>query len=142
MFFSIVKNYNKDKGLLMSKKTIRNAALMSLGTLILSLVLFGVSSANTSITEVGSTSNFLGSVSFFAAILCILVCAVTGAISYFGTLIKVTQLRRRKWFVGVLLTGVTGALIFGLVGPEKKITEGSLAGFLYDSYKQTKRTLT
>ena len=110
-------------GLFMSKKTIRNAAAISIGTLILGIILLLASGAN------------------LLTILCLIVCFITGCISYFGALIKAAQLRKMKWFVGILLSGVLGALIFGLIGPETKTTEVPLSAFLYDSYKQTKRTM-
>ena len=107
----------------MSKKVIRNAAAIGLGTLILGVILLLATGAN------------------FLTIIFMLVCFVSGAISYFGALVKAAQLRKVNWFVGVLLTGVIGALIFGLFGPEKRTSDQALPGFMYDSYKQTKRSL-
>lgn len=108
----------------MSKKTIRNAAAIGLATLILGIILLLASGAN------------------FLSILLLIVCFVSGAIAYFGALIKVAQLRKINWFVGVLLTGVLGALLFGLFGPEQRTSDQSLPGFLHDSYQKTKRTLS
>jgi len=107
----------------MSKKTIRNAAAISIGTLILGIILLLASGAN------------------LLTILCLIVCFITGCISYFGTLIKAAQLRKMGWFVGVLLTGVFGAFIFGLLGPEQRTSDEALLPFLHGSYKKTKRTL-
>jgi hypothetical protein len=125
----------------MSKKIIRNVAAISLGTLILCGLLFVVSGANTTTTGAGETTGFLGSVSFFLAILCLIVSLIAGLIGYIGALVKTAQLRAMKWFVGILLFGITAALIFGIFGPEKKTTDQPLDAFLYGSYKQTKRTM-
>ena len=125
----------------MNNKIIRNVAAISLVALFLGIIFFVISGMDTTTSGAGETSGFLGSVSFFAAVICLFVCGITGCIGYFGALIKAAQLRRMKWFVGILLFGVVGALVFGLVGPEKKITNESLPAFLYGSYKETRRTM-
>lgn len=107
----------------MSKKTIRNAAAISIGTLILGIILLLASGAN------------------LITIIFVIACFITGCIGYFGALIKAAQLRKMGWFVGVLLTGVFGAFIFGLLGPEMKTSDEALLPFLYGSYERTKRTL-
>ena len=107
----------------MNKKVIRNAAAISIGTLILTIILLLASGAN------------------LLTILCLVVSFITGCIGYFGALIKAAQLRKMGWFVGVLLTGVWGAFFFGLVGPEQRTSDQALLPFLYNSYKQTKRTM-
>lgn len=107
----------------MSRKTIRNAAAISLGTLILSIILLLASGAN------------------LITIIFVIACFITGCIGYFGALIKAAQLRRMGWFVGILLFGILGAFLFGLFGPENKISNEPLHKFLGSSYKETKKTL-
>lgn len=109
----------------MSKKLIRNLAAIGLGTLVLGFILIAV----------------IGSAGSWVAILCLIACFITSAISYIGALVKIARMRRMGWFVGVLLTGVIGALIYGLVGPEAKVSDEAMPSFLYRSYKETKKTL-
>lgn len=116
----------------MSKKTIRNFAAIGFAGLILCIIFFVVAS---------STSSFLGLVAMLLAIICLIAAIIGGAVSYFGALVKLARMRRMGWFVAVLLLGVTGALIYGLAGPETQISDEAMSSFLYRSYKQTKKTM-
>lgn len=109
----------------MSQKLIRNSAAISIGALILGGILLIA----------------MGSLATVVVVLCLIVCVITAAMSYFGALVKTARMRRIGWFVGILLTGVLGTLIYGLVGPETKISDEPMPSFLYRSYKRTKKTM-
>lgn len=109
----------------MSKKFIRNAAAIGAVLVILGLII---------LLSFGSAGSWL-------AILLEVIGGVAALLAYIGALIKVARMRRLGWFVGILLTGVLGALIYGLVGPEIQVSNEAMSSFLYRSYQQTKKTL-
>lgn len=111
----------------MSKKSIRNLAAISLGTLFLGVIVVVAGSGE--------------SVGVATGILILIVCGITGCLSYFGALVKIARMRRMGWFLGVLFFGVLAALIYGLVGPETQISNEAMGAFLGRSYKQTKKTM-
>lgn len=111
----------------MSKKLIRNSAAVSLGALILGIIILVMGGG--------------GGLAYILLLLMLIVSAVAGGIAYFGALVKIARTRRMGWFVGVLLFGVIGALIYGLMGPEASVSNEAMGTFLARSYKQTKKTM-
>lgn len=109
----------------MSKKVIRNAALISLGALIVGGIL---------LTAMGSAATW-------AVILFMIVAFIAFVISYIGALVKVARMRRMGWFVGILLTGILGVLLYSLIGPEIQASNEAMSSFLYRASKETKKTL-
>ena len=122
----------------MSKKLIRNLAAISLETLILGIIILIL---GISISGDGGIVGFLGGVGYLSGVLLLVACGITGCITYFGALVKIARMRRMGWFVGVLLFGVTAALIYGLVGPETKVSNAAMPLFLHRSYQKTTKTM-
>jgi hypothetical protein len=109
----------------MSKKFIRNAALISLGALIVGGILLAV----------------MGSAATWPVILFMAVAFIAFIISYIGALVKVAGMRRMGWFVGILLTGIIGVLLYSLIGPEIQVSNEAMSSFLYRAAKETKKTV-
>ncbi len=86
----------------MSKALSRNVYLVSLVLIIVSTVLIYSKASPT----VGALLYFVG--------------ALGAIVSWIGALIKTAQLSRWGWFVGILITGGIGFLIYVFAGPTEK----------------------
>jgi uncharacterized membrane protein YiaA len=87
----------------MEKTMSRNLVLGSIGLYIVGVILESVGGSGSALSTIGLVVTLLGSIAGFV-----------GAI---GALIKLAQLQRWGWFVGVLITGGIGLLIYIFAGP-------------------------
>lgn len=108
----------------MPKARSRNIYLSALAAYIVGFALFFAGGATTSTTTnaLGNTTATVTGVNnpvlFYIGLALIILGGIAALVAWIGSLIKVAQLQRWGWFVGMLLFSGIGMLIYIFAGPQ------------------------